>query len=281
MPRNFVIIYAAREGSSSIIGELSRHPDIVVPVFEEFDAHWIAKFFPDLDLGAAMDTAFRSGLFEREEVYGRKNFVAYDAERVRGRDRSEFSVGFKWRPHGSHKRSTALFAAHEVLVFHLIRRDFRELICSLYLSQQSIDGKAIGHAQFAIASGSQEGQKVADQLRDMKVAARFWPMLVLMIKRVGRAWMHARFLNSARRAGLTVRTLCYEDYLTDPKGFLSDICLKIGVAPDAPLAGDVAKPLQKATTRLASDRVSGLDRWATRAALQVFGRVYEGLNREA
>lgn len=274
-----MIVYNAREGSSSIVGELSRHPDIVVPVFEEFDAHWVSRYFPELNLTQAVDFAYETGLFDRQEVYGRNSFVAYDAERARSRSRMAFSVGFKWRPHDQKRQILAVLQKHDVIVYYLARRDFRELICSLYLTETNSRGAArkkvaSKHPQFAIARDTEKSRELRNRLERSQVRAGFWPMLWLMIRRCLRAESHSRFLRHAKELGLETHIIYYEDYLSDSEAFISSICRTIDVAPDAVRSGTILKPIQRVSTRLASERVSGLDRWTLSMAFRLFGSLY-------
>ena len=71
MPRNFVILFRGREGSSAIIDLMSKHPDVRVPVFEQlcamgrfgqksgrgFYLHQDGKRLPDPEVAALIEQA--------------------------------------------------------------------------------------------------------------------------------------------------------------------------------------------------------------------------------
>ena len=278
-PRNFLIFYTAREGSTAIVSALSRNPGIQVPLLQERDRQWVSRFYDGaLDIPATIDEVFTSGVFDQPHTYGRKNYLYYDPRKVEEAGRENIAVGFKWRPHKISRCLIRVLRKHDVHVLYLIRRDFRELVCSLYLSVQEVDGERIGHAQFDASRGEEEFRKTRDVLENLSPSARLGPIGKIVAKRLAHAMRYAAFLKVLRLSGIETSRVYYEDFLEDPDGFLADLCERIGVAPDVDDSRQPQKELRKVVRTPAKMRVQDHDRFPVGPVIRTGQRIYSVLN---
>ncbi len=279
-PRNFLIFYTAREGSTAIVSALSRNPEIQVPLLEELDRHWVTRFYNDaLDVPATIDEVFTSGVFEQPHTYGRNNYLYYDPQKVADAGRDKIAVGFKWRPHKISRRLIRVLKKHDVQVIYLIRRDFRELVCSLYLSVQEVEGGRVGHAQFNASQGEEAFQKTRDVLENLSPSARLGPIGKIVVKRLAHATRYAAFLKVLRLSGVETSRVYYEDFLENPDGFLAALCDRIGVAPNMAADQQPQKELKKVVRTPAKTRVQNHDRFPVGPVIQTGQRIYSVLMR--
>jgi hypothetical protein len=279
-PGNFLIFYTAREGSTAIVSALSRNSGIQVPLLEELDRHWIKRFYdPTLDLPETLDQVFASGTFNLPHTYGRNNYLYYDPRKVREMGRDNIAVGFKWRPHKISHRLIQVLKKHDVQVFYLIRRDFRELVCSLYLSVQEVDGERIGHAQFDASRGEEEFRKTRDLLENLSPPARLGPIGKIVLKRLAHAMRYAAFLKILQLSGIKTSRVHYEDFLEDPNDFLADLCDRIGVTPDVVIGRQPQKQLRKVVRTPAKARVQDHERFPVGPVIRTGQRIYAALTR--
>ena len=274
MPRNFLIIYAAREGSSAIVARLSRNPHVLVPVFEELDRYWMQKFYADRDLVETIDRVYATGRLDLPNKFGARKYLAAAED---AQPRAHCAVGFKWRPHGVDRKLLDCLCRHEVLVLHLVRRDFAELICSLFISGQEVDGKRIGHAQFKAARSEEARARLSEDLDALTVPAAFRPVARLALRRLGRAVLQRLFLTRVRARGLQTRIIHYEDFNADPDGFFADLCAMLEVPAAVSDKDGPRRELRKVAQRPAKERVTGLDRWPLRPVMALSGRIYARL----
>ena len=148
-PRNFVIIYSGRTGSSPVVNILARQPGICVPVFENLDRRFICAGRTG-KLPGILDRVLATGALEGAELPPHlPRFPAGE---------TPASVGFKWRPFGNWAKICEVFLRHRVTLFVLTRRDLVELASSLYITSH---GNALQsevridkHPQFGLAIGA-------------------------------------------------------------------------------------------------------------------------------
>ena len=279
-PRNFLILYTAREGSTAIVSALSRNPEIQVPLLEELDRHWVRRFYGDaLDIPATLDEVFTSGTFDQPHTYGRNNYLYYDPSDMEALGREKVAVGFKWRPHKISRRLIRVLQTHDVQVFYLVRRDFEELVCSLYLSQQQVDGKRIGHAQFGASQGEEAFRKTRDMLETLSPPARLGPIAKIVAKRLAHATRYALILKLLRASGVETSQVYYEDFLEDPERFLADFCTRIGVSSELASDHQPQKELRKVVRTPAKTRVQNHDRFPVGPVIRTGQRLYSKLIR--
>jgi len=279
-PRNFLIFYTAREGSTAIVSALSRNSEIQVPLLEELDRHWITRFYDaSLDIPATLDEIFVSGTFDLPHTYGRNNFLYYDPRKVEEAGRENLAVGFKWRPYRLSRRLMRVLRKHDVLVFYLVRRDFRELVCSLYLSVQEVEGERIGHAQFDASRGEEEFRKTRDILENLSPSARLLPIGKIVLKRLAHAMRYTAVLKLLRASGVETSRVYYEDFLEDPDRFLAALCARIGVAPNIAASHQPQKELRKVVRTPAKKRVQNHDRFPVGPVIATGQCIYSALMR--
>ena len=277
MGRNFLVIYTAREGSSAIMARLSSNPNISVPLMEELDKFWIRKFYGTLDLAATFDAVFSTGAFDMPHTYARNNYLAPPRPVLDETTGQRRAVGFKWRPHGVTAALVKVLRRHEVVVFHLARQDFLELICSLHISSSEVGGQRLGHAQFAAARDEESRAKIRQTLNTLQVPASLFAMSGLALRRVGRALQHRLLVERLRRAGVRVLPLRYEAFNADPESFFRDMCARIDVEHTEDPDMLPRRQLSKVADVSAMDRVSGVDAPLVRTALGTFAKIYAWL----
>lgn len=279
-PRNFVIIYSGRTGSSPVVNILARQPGICVPVFENLDRRFIGAGrtgeLPDI-----LDRVLATGALEGAELPPHlPRFPAGE---------TPASVGFKWRPFGNWAKICEVFLRHRVTLFVLTRRDLVELASSLYITSH---GNALQsevridrHPQFGLAIGTRaEVERTAiERLQTLTFPVR--PRLLYRVMR-HQATMQARLLDLAtvaQRQGVPVRSIFYEDFVADKAGFIRGMLDELGLP-----AGDVdtATAFEKVMKVPARSRLEHVDRWLWLPPLRWqmlryghHGRALEGLDR--
>lgn len=256
-PRNFVIIYSGRTGSSPIVNILARQPGICVPVFENLDARFIGRERA-AEVPAILDGVFATGRLEEATL---PEHLPRFPE-----DETPLSVGFKWRPWGGNWDGVwEVFRRHRVTLFVLSRRDFVELTSSLYITAH---GNALQseiniskHPQFGLALKEREAKERAEIERLQTMTFPVRPELLRRgMQHQARAL--ARLLELARLAhgaGVPVRTLHYEDFVADNAGFIRGMLDEIGYVPERPL--DLTSSFEKVMKVPARSRLRALDRW--------------------
>lgn len=234
MARNFIILYTSREGSSAIVNALSTHPDIAVPLFEEFDEFWLKKFDLNVDIADEIDHVLATNQFRLDHDYGRQRFLG-DAAGGDGSDAE--SIGFKWRWHGDMDRIAKVLKKHDVTLFLLFRRDLLELTCSQYYTRtlkKPDSEKNLGHVQFELAAMNEEDRaKRRAEIDQQTVPMNLLKFYMVMGWRVRHAIRNRWYAKSMERRGVPTQTIYYEDFLREPGRFFADFLTEIEM-PDTP-----------------------------------------------
>lgn len=234
MPRNFVILYNAREASSAIIESLSLNPSINVPLFEQLDWYQQQEI-PPAEIHHLVDRVFR---------WGDLNKALDKATAVpKGRSwevRSQQAIGFKWRIWGESEDITNVFQKHEVVVFNLIREDLASYTVSTYMSDivfpSSERGKLLG-----VKPGDQPQFVIRDMDSDSREEFRRWFNSLAVVGDVeefcniadnyvkSKEWAAENYLGVLRRAGIDIYTVSFEAFQRDSADFISTMSARIAV----------------------------------------------------
>ena len=257
--KTFVIIYSGRTGSSPIVNILARQPGICVPVFENLDSRFIGQERA-AEVPAILDRVLSTGRLEGAKL-------PEHLPRWPG-DETPAAIGFKWRPWGGEgvwDQIFDVFRRHEVVLFVLSRRDFVELVSSLYITTHGNDlqkeVRISKHPQFGLALKEREASERADIERLQAMTFPVRPELLRQGMR-HQARQRERLLGLARRAharGVPVRAIYYEDFTADNAGFIRAMLDEIGYVPEGPL--DLTSAFEKVMKVPARSRLRGLDRW--------------------
>ena len=222
--KNFLIAYTGREGSSAIINLLGKQTGVVVPLFEDLDKQNFQKFFEPEEIAAVLDYVYGTGKYDPTEI---RRLISSKNSSSSVRDKSHpFMVGFKWRPFEETRAATAL-RQHDVTVGYLYRRDFLELVCSLYITSSPDFARQFNlntgerHPQFRMRRmTAAERETFLSQLDDFQLCGdqkSFLRQARRVLKSRGRL---AQRLTAFQREGVTVQTLFYEDFLDSNEMFV-------------------------------------------------------------
>lgn len=228
--RHGVILYAGREGSSAIVAHLGRHPQVVVPLFEQLDLYMLEGTMPAealAQLPMALRRTLRSGRYE-------PGFFAPEAAGLPAPDPAGRCTLFKWRGWRLDAAVAAALAAEGAGLFLLNRRDLLNLNLSLYFTRHVIGGGVLRHPQFELLSMPAERH---DAFRADLRARRFRVEPALLAAEMeGQVESKARILEALRvfaAAGVALRPLWYEDFLAAPLPFLTAMLDALGLPWDA------------------------------------------------
>jgi hypothetical protein len=226
-PRNFVILFAGREGSSAIISMMSAQARVHVPVWEDLDPHRL-EGGPDRLL-AVMDQVFAEGRWDGAR-YARNRLAMRARAPVPAGVRH---VGFKWRPWGDAGAVAALFRRHRVVVFLLHRRDVVEKAASSYLTFHAMPAAgmaALGdHPQFRLADmGPGERAAALARINGFRAAVdgrRFRGVLRDCLRQKAG---QVAFAEALAGAGVTVVPLDHADFAADRVAVVGGMLRRIG-----------------------------------------------------
>lgn len=235
MPRNFVLIYQAREGSSAIMEQLQRNDEVVMPLFEELD-WYLLKELPVPSVAELLDRTFKTGNYQlARNTTLLPRYISHETK-----DTGK-CIGFKWRIWGESDRIANVLRDHDVVVFHLLRSNLLNYSFSTYLSEQIVpltkNGKNIGiksgdQLQFYVSelpeNERREFQQWLQSLRptaDIDVFCRIATEYVEHKK-----WVEDNFISGFRQKGLEVHTLRYEDLASDSDKFFARLRDIIGLS---------------------------------------------------
>jgi hypothetical protein len=239
-----------------------------VPLFEDLDWHNFEKHHAGESLAAVLDDVFRTGRHDGPPHH--KVLYANPDDEVA-------SIGFKMRLFGSPREMAPILRAHRVKLFVLSRRDFIEVISSLYVSEAGVaegDGVApTRHPQFRVLWLPEE--KKARYLRDLDSLR---PQI-----------RHRRFLSIARRflrdkrgllrlaagfaaEGIEIVPIYYEDFVSDRIGFIRAFLVQLGFPADRPI--EDASKFVKVMTSPARSKLLGAGRYTTWPKLQYYRFAY-------
>lgn len=280
--RPFIILFRGREGSSPLITQLSSHPEISVPLFEELDHFNASLSHPGVAASALVDETLTQGAFPRAPGQAPLAALAGQAPKAAR------SIGFKWRIWGPADPLCAVLLRHRVQVFHLFRRNILETAASLYFSKHVLPGlstareyglAAAEHPQFQFRqlAPADQAAVLARMAAQRFTLPRDYVMQRLATSLASKTEVEQRYARVFAGAGLSVRHLFYEDYLADPVGLLRRICACIGCDPGlaeqtVPTFG-AQPPFRKASNPGLLDQVDNLE--ALRRDSEVMQRLAE------
>jgi hypothetical protein len=192
-PRNFLVSYSGRVGSTALLDCLKTLPDFDIPVFEELDAWYV-------DQHKLYDTVNAENIAEVVD----KLYEQHSAPGV--------SVGFKWRIWGNIDRVAEVLRKHEVVVFNLVRSDALEYIASLYLT--NIVNKEFNAPQFKLKDATSEEERMKILFRYRMETheadlAQYWLLFEQELQRERERIGLLRRFHAARNP---VMTVFYEDF---------------------------------------------------------------------
>lgn len=251
MPRNFIIAYTAREGSSAIISRLSLNPNIAVPAFEELDEYWLKRIKFKGRVSTVLDHVFRhrSLPFNEDRLF--QKFIP------RKPNGHETICGLKWRIHGNILDIGRVLKKNKVVVFFLFRRDVVELASSLHISRRLDrpgEERRLGHFQFRVSQMTEEQKAlVRDQIANATVNFDFYLFRSIIIKRVLKAFHFYVLSRLLRLWGIPVYNIFYEDFQQYPEVFIDHICHKTGVALEE--TSSASSKFEKLISKPASQRL--------------------------
>lgn len=230
--KNFLITYAGREGSSAIINLLGKQTGVVVPLFEDLDKQNYKKYFAPEQIASVLDDIYSTGEYDPTTIQRRlssKNSVP----EVRRKSRP-FLLAFKWRPF-EEVRAAAALKKHDVIVGHLCRCDFLELVCSLYITSSPEFGQQFNfdtgerHPQFRMRRmAAAERETFLSKLDELRVHAAEQPFLRQAKQVLRSRGRLAQRLIGLRSEGVMARSLYYEDFLGSNEGFIGRLLASLG-----------------------------------------------------
>lgn len=269
MKQNFLVLYTARDGSSALINLLSKHRNVVVPLFEGMDTY--AAHFESRNVPSELEKIFQTGVFSGEKA---KPGEIFEKE-ISGIPADELSIGFKWRPWGDMDEVAEILKKNNVKVYCLFRRDFAELVASIHLTER-MNAKNKGdykdwHPQFEfLHGGASERAEITKKLESAQLRVSPISLLKIMAIRTKQAARFARVARTLRKQGVEVSTIFYEDFSADNLQFVNGILSEIG----QPSLEEAQSSFQKPTRIPAKDRLVGFNSWLTGLAVSAFQRVY-------
>jgi hypothetical protein len=209
MPRNFLISYSGRVGSTALIDTLKLIPGFLVPVFEDLDFYAIKK----------------AGLLDQHSA---ENIHLYVDHIYRNSPGPDLSVGFKWRMWGDLERIAEVLVGHNVVVFNLVRADLFEYVSSIYLSD--VVNKDFNAPQFLLrdASTEEERDKILFKYRMMKHGVDVEKFFGLLEQHAGIERARFEQLTHLQSFGCDIVTIFYEDFSYKRFGFLNNVMRLLG-----------------------------------------------------
>lgn len=269
MAKNFLIVYTARDGSSALINLLSKHPNVVVPLFEGMDPYALPK--PLGDAAPELERIFTTGEFDGIQP----NPGEIDMRRLEDTPEGEASIGFKWRFWGDNEKVCQELKSHDVKVFFLFRRDFTELVSSIHLSEQ-LNVKKGGefqnwHPQFEyLAADKTERKAMKKELEETRVRINPLKFLRIIARRIVVARRQRHIAKHLAAHGVETEVIFYEDFKDDNRGFVNDMLRDIGQSELPSGESDFQKP----TSVPAKDRLLGLNFWEKTGVLPLCTKFY-------
>ena len=228
---NFIICFNQREGSSAIVSMLSAQKAVCVPLFEDLDPRNFKKNHAGETLAEVLDDVFRTGRYGKTP-HDKVLYVSSNQEAA--------SIGFKIRLFGSPKDLAPTLRAHRVKLFVLARRDFIELVSSLYVSEMGqVDQDKVAlsqHPQFRVLAMTEaERTRYLRELDDVWLEVRHRKLLSIA-RRFVRQKRELLSLAAALAAeGIEVVPIYYEDFAADRIGFIRAFLLELGFPADWPI----------------------------------------------
>jgi len=212
MPRNFLISYSGRVGSTALIDTLKLIPGFLIPVFEELDYYSIEQ----------------AGQLDQHNA---SNIHMYVEHIYRNSSKPDRSVGFKWRMWGDLEGIAGALVEHKVVVLNLVRADLFEYVSSIYLSD--IVNKDFNAPQFLLrdATSEEEREKILFKYRMTKHDVDVEKFFRLLDQQLGIERTRFAQLNHLRSLGCDIVTVFYEDFSYKRFGFLNNLVRFLGHPP--------------------------------------------------
>jgi hypothetical protein len=212
-PRNFIISYTGRAGTSALVNTLSRLPRFVIPIFEELDWYYIEQH----------------GLEEKQNPENIHDVVDYML-RNKQAEFPDCSVGFKWRMFGKPER-LARVLRNKVIVFNMIRSELLEVVSSLYLTD--VVHKEFNKPQFAFSDTNDvvEREEILTRYRLNTVSVDLDAFFALCDKHVATERERIALLGELKEEGVEVYTILYEDFAYRRLYFMDRLLSLLGHPP--------------------------------------------------
>jgi len=228
VPRNFVIQYSGREGSSAIISALSAQAGVNVPLLEELDSYEFLKTHSPKDYPQALDKVFTTGTFS-----GPRRKQGY--VQAKPADSKIETTGFKWRVSGHIPDIAIVLIQNKVTVFALQRRDFLSYTCSIYIhkygNQLQSDIDVALHPHFEKAQETKEG---ANSSQRLLMSQQDFPLVKHLFLKSAKEAISIRQQQAGKskhlaRAGVPVKMMYYEDFDKHAEKFIGQTLSELGV----------------------------------------------------
>ena len=213
-PRNFIISYTGRAGSSALVNTLSRLPGFVIPVFEELDWYYIEQH----------------GLEEKQNPENIHDVVNYMLQNKR-KEFPDCSIGFKWRVFGDPKRLARALRDNDVIVFNMIRSELLEIASSLYLTD--VVHKEFNKPQFAFSDTNdvRAREEILTRYRLNTVSVDFDAFFALCDRHMEAERDRLVLLTELQTQGVEVHTILYEDFAYRRLYFMCKLLPLLGHLP--------------------------------------------------
>ena len=228
---NFTILFNQRVGSSAIVSMLSAQEGIHVPLFEGLDWRHFAANHRDTTLANVISDVFATGTYDKDSAH---DFL-FSAHSTQTK-----SIGFKIRIFGHIPDLVPVLLKHRVKVFVLSRRDFVEMVSSLYVSEMGqFDQDQVAltqHPQFEVVKMlAADKTRYLDDLDRLRIEVRHAEFARTAVRTV-RDWK--RLVRSAEvlhKSGIDIIPIYYEDFAADRVGFIRNFMVHLGFPPDRPV----------------------------------------------
>ncbi len=213
-PRDFLITYSSRVGSSALVETLQHLPGVFVPLFEELDWYY-------LDQHRQLDRWNDQNIHEAvlDALHRRPEGTPPD---------QPISGGFKWRIWGAPDKLAAAFARHRILLFNLVRSDLLEMISSRYLTD--VVHAEFNGPQFRYVDSAEQAEKaeILARYRTTRVVADIARFHALCAEVYEAERLRIDLLRRLNGAGVEVWTIFYEDFAYKRFRFLNRLLGLLG-----------------------------------------------------
>ena len=231
MQNNFMILYSGREGSSPLISMLSAQNGVCVPLFEDLDRRNFELNHPNENLADVIDKVYDSGRYDTVKTHG--SLFAPGDDPIQ-------SIGFKARLTGSAKAIAPILKAKNVTVFVLFRRNFDDLVGSLYLSHHASaampGGAQMNHPQFRLRQlNTDEKKAFLEKYNSISIPANPAAFLELAKKITQNRRGALRRASLFAEQGVRIVPIAYEDFVADRVAFVRQMLNQLGFPPDWPI----------------------------------------------
>jgi len=235
MPRNFILMFQGKEGSSAYVSHLGNHPRISVPLFEELERHKLRKTFRDADalapnLPGIVARIFETGSFDPAFL------DASAPQPVTTRPAGTDVTGFKWRIWIPPEALIDRLRAHDVMLLNIQRTDFTDLMFSVYTTyvakqENPVLAEGGGDAlQFRLAkAGPEERAAIEAELAALRFTVdpeKLWPLVARRLRGYRKRLEKLRVFAGA---GIPIHNISYEEFVADPETSLRGTLAALGL----------------------------------------------------